>query len=186
MSVQLAQMIWLHVPAVLMPPPPATPPPPPAGPPKCVWEWRLCTIITNWQGCPVLLTALTHCPHALPVGSPTPFFPHLFVCEWFQAVQRDQNEAACACCADDLPSTTLAIFCSLNNTRQIQHLDLCSTVAHNAWHTRKRGELIRRSLHREQMNTVSQGTRVRGTGGHPQQHLSKHGKRVGWQSVAKS
>lgn len=50
--------------------------------------------------------------------------------QWLVHVQNDENKVACFGHRNNLSTTTLAIFGTLNNTRKIENLNL-GTVVHN-------------------------------------------------------
>lgn len=43
-------------------------------------------------------------------------------------VENDENQMASLCDGDDLTTTTFAVLCSLDDTRQIEDLNLCAIV----------------------------------------------------------
>lgn len=45
-----------------------------------------------------------------------------FVLQRFQAIEDNENQAACSCNSNDLPTSTLSVFSSLNDTRQVKQL----------------------------------------------------------------
>ena len=53
---------------------------------------------------------------------------YLFVCQRLEAVQHNQDQVAGACCGDDLATTALAIFGTLNDPGQVEHLELCTWI----------------------------------------------------------
>lgn len=57
-------------------------------------------------------------------------------------VQDDEDEMAGFGNGNDLTTSTFSIFCTLDDTRKIQHLDLRTIVLHLAWHCCESCELI--------------------------------------------
>lgn len=70
----------------------------------------------------------------------------LLVTQWLQAIQHHKNEVTGSRHCYHLPTTTLAILGTLNDSGQIQQLDLGALVFNAAGHRRERGELVSRHL----------------------------------------
>lgn len=82
---------------------------------------------------------------------------HPQVVQRFQHVEHNPDEVTCSCDGDDLFSTTFTVLgctlaqekgqqipTSLDNTRQVEDLDLGAVVDHLSWHRGERCELVRR------------------------------------------
>mmetsp|Transcript_12153 Transcript_12153/g.30665 ORF Transcript_12153/g.30665 Transcript_12153/m.30665 type:complete len:417 (+) Transcript_12153:144-1394(+) len=70
----------------------------------------------------------------------------LLVRHGLQAVQHDDDQVARARGGDDLPAAALAVLGALDDSRQVQQLDLGASVADDTRDTCERGELVRRHL----------------------------------------
>lgn len=66
-------------------------------------------------------------------------------------IQDDEDEMACLCDGDDLTTSTLAVLGSLNNTRQVENLDLGSVVDDL---TRNGSELCKKSASLSKDGTI--------------------------------
>lgn len=60
----------------------------------------------------------------------------------FVHVQDDKDKIACLRNRNHLTSSTLSIFCSLDNTRKVEHLYLCAIIQHLAGDGGQRRELV--------------------------------------------
>mmetsp|Transcript_11487 Transcript_11487/g.20786 ORF Transcript_11487/g.20786 Transcript_11487/m.20786 type:complete len:266 (+) Transcript_11487:198-995(+) len=70
----------------------------------------------------------------------------LLVCDGLEAVQHDDNQITRARGGDNLPAATLAVFCAFNDSRQVQKLNLCASIADDPGNTSQSGKLVRRNL----------------------------------------
>lgn len=61
----------------------------------------------------------------------------VLVGERLGGVDHDEDQVARAGCADDLATTALAIFGTLNDSRQIHNLNFGSAVHQGAWNSRQ-------------------------------------------------
>lgn len=66
----------------------------------------------------------------------------LLISQWLIDIENDEDQVTGLCNGDHLTSSTLAIFGSLNDTRQIEHLNGGAVVLNLAWHSRQCGKLI--------------------------------------------
>eukprot|EP00053_Salpingoeca_punica_P020781 m.212348 g.212348 ORF g.212348 m.212348 type:complete len:417 (+) comp20083_c0_seq1:2736-3986(+) len=65
-----------------------------------------------------------------------------FVPQRLQHVQHNEDEVASPRDCNDLATTTFAVLGTLNDTRQVEELDLGALVADDTRHRRQRGELV--------------------------------------------
>ena len=73
-------------------------------------------------------------------------FDDALVSQRLLGVKHDQNEVACARHTDDLLTSTLAIFGSLDNSWQIEQLDLGALIVEDTWDAGQCCEFISGSL----------------------------------------
>lgn len=71
-------------------------------------------------------------------------FQQLLVMQRLQHIQHHEDQVACSSHCDDLPTSTLAVFGALDDSRQIQQLDLRAFVFDTAGDGRQRCELVSR------------------------------------------
>ena len=70
----------------------------------------------------------------------------LLVSQGFEDIQDNENQIGSSGDGNDLPTSTLAIFSSLNDPRQVQQLDLGPLVLDTTGDRGQRGELVGRHL----------------------------------------
>mmetsp|Transcript_7865 Transcript_7865/g.20466 ORF Transcript_7865/g.20466 Transcript_7865/m.20466 type:complete len:232 (-) Transcript_7865:276-971(-) len=70
----------------------------------------------------------------------------LLLVEWAKGIEHDDNERAGLRHGDNLPTSTLTIFCTFNDTWKIEELNFGTAIPDNTGYASEGGELVRCSL----------------------------------------
>lgn len=81
-------------------------------------------------------------------------FDDLLVRQWLVNVQNNENKMASSGDRDDLSSTTFAILGTLDDSGQVEHLNLSSIIGDLAGYSRQRRELVSGSCRRQSGSRV--------------------------------